>query len=201
MANVLVVYASQNGQTRKIAERIATGLRVRRHLVELLDAESLPQDLDLSRFQAVFVGSPIIANGYLRPIVRFVQEYRAALQRIPTLFFSVGLALLSKVSDGRAQTMEIVDKFIARTGWRPRRIELVAGSLPYTKYGFLTRFLMRRIVRKEGGETDTSRDYEYTDFDAVDRFAMGFVEEVTATRAPEVMVVAPPGPTAPEARA
>lgn len=201
MANVLVVYASQNGQTRKIAERIATGLRVRRHLVELLDAERLPEGLDLSRFQAVFVGSPIIASGYMRPIVRFVQEYRAALQRIPTLFFSVGLALLSKVSDGRAQTMEIVDKFIARTGWRPRRIELVAGALPYTRYNFLIRFLMRRISGKEGGETDTSRDYEYTDFDAVDRFAAGFVEEVTVTRAPEPMVVAPPGPTAPEARA
>ncbi len=200
MANVLVVFASRNGQTRRIAERIATGLRVRRDLVELLDAERLPEGLDLSRFQAVFVGSPIIANGYMRPIVRFVQENRAALQGIPTLFFSVGLALLSKVSDGRAQTMEIVDKFIARTGWRPRRIELVAGSLLYTKYSFLTRFLMRRIVRKEGGETDTSRDYEYTDWGAVDRFAVDFVEEVTAVRAPEV-VVPLPGSSAPQARA
>jgi hypothetical protein len=84
----------------------------------------------------------------MRPIVRFAREYRAALERVPTLFFSVGLALLSKVSDGRAQTMEIVDKFISQTGWRPRRIELVAGALPYTKYNFLIRILMRRIARR-----------------------------------------------------
>jgi len=184
MANVLIIYASRNGQTRKIAERIATVLRLRRHGVELLDAGRLPPTLDLSRVQAVLVGSPIIATGYLRPIVRFVQEYRPALQRVPTLFFSVGLALLSKVSDGRAQTMKIVDRFIAQTGWRPGRVELVAGALPYTKYNFLVRFLMRRIARKEGGETDTSRDHEYTDWGAVDRFALEFVERATRRPAP-----------------
>jgi menaquinone-dependent protoporphyrinogen oxidase len=200
MAKVLVVYVSRDGQTRKIAERIATGLRVGRHLVELVDARRLPPDLDPSRFQAVFVGSPIIGGGYMRPIVRFVREYRAALERVPTLFFSVGLALLSKVNDGRAQTMEIVDRFIARTGWRPRRVELIAGALPYTRYNFLLRFVMRRISRKEGGETDTSRDHEYTNWNAVDRFALEFVEQVTGTPASE-MQGPPPRVSSPQARA
>jgi menaquinone-dependent protoporphyrinogen oxidase len=31
---------------------------------------------------------------------------------------------------------------------------------------------MRRIAAAEGGETDTSRDYEYTDWAAVERFAL-----------------------------
>ncbi len=200
MATVLVVYATRDGQTRKIAERIATVLRVRRHAVELLDAARPSRELDLGRFQAVFVGSPIHAQGYLRPVVRFVQEHRAALERVPTLFFSVGLAVLSKVSDGRAQTMEIVDKLIATTGWRPGRIELVAGALPYTRYNFLVRFVMRRISKKEGGDTDTSRDYEYTDWSAVDRFALELVDEATARRAPGAPTPPTRG-TGPEARA
>jgi menaquinone-dependent protoporphyrinogen oxidase len=66
----------------------------------------------------------------------------------------------------------------AETGWHPRRVELVAGALPYTRYNFLVRFVMRRISRKEGGDTDTSRDYEYTDWAAVDRFAAEFADEV-----------------------
>ena len=200
MANVLVVYATHDGQTRKIAERIATVLRVRRHVVGLLDAARPPRDVDLGRFQAVFVGSPIRAQGYLRPVVRFVQEHLTALEKVPTLFFSVGLAVLSKASDGRAQTMEIVDKFIATTGWHPRRVELVAGALPYTRYNFLIRFVMRRISKKEGGDTDTSRDYEYTDWGAVDRFAVDFVEGVGAPRAAEVPLT-PASATAPRARA
>jgi len=198
MATVLVVYATHDGQTRKIAERIASVLRSRRHLVELLDAEHAPQDLDLSRFQAVFIGSPIRAQGYLRSVVRFVQSHRSALDRLPTLFFSVGLAVVSKVHDGIAQTMQIVERLVAETGWRPHRVELVAGALPYTRYNFLVRFVMRWISRKEGGDTDTSRDYEYTDWNAVDRFAIEFLAEVAGNRPGEV----PPARAgAPEARA
>lgn len=191
MAVVLVVYATHDGQTRKIAERIANVLRVRRHVVELLDAARAPRDLDLSRFQAVFVGSPVHAQGYLRPVVRFIQSHRTELERIPTLFFSVGLAILSKINDGRAQTMKIVDKLVAETGWHPRRIELVAGALPYTRYNFLIRFVMRRIVKQEGGDVDTSRDYDYTDWAAVERFAVAFVEEGAASRPIEVPLAAP----------
>jgi menaquinone-dependent protoporphyrinogen oxidase len=39
---------------------------------------------------------------------------------------------------------------------------------------------MRRISAKEGGDTDTSRDYEYTDWAAVDRFARELVTRVAA---------------------
>ncbi|HSP17897.1 MAG TPA: flavodoxin domain-containing protein [Myxococcaceae bacterium] len=200
MATVLVVYSTHDGQTRKIAERIATVLRVRRHVVELLDASRLPRGLELDRFQAVFVGSPVHARGYLRPITRFVEKYRPALERLPTLFFSVGLAILSKTGDGRAKTMEIVDSFVADTGWRPKRVELVAGALPYSRYNFLIRFMMRRISRSEGGDTDTSRDYEYTDWSAVDRFAVDFVDEVTRAT-PLDATILPRRATSPEARA
>lgn len=197
MANVLVAFATHDGQTRKVAERIATVLRVRNHAVQLLDLGRTPaKSLDLSRFQAVFVGSPIRAQGYLRPVVRFVQSHRTELARLPTLFFSVGLAVLSRTGDGRPQTMRIVEKLVAETGWHPQRVELVAGALPYTRYNFLVRFVMRRISMKEGGETDTSRDYEYTDWAAVDRFAVGFLNQLEGTRP-----AAEPPRATPEARA
>ena len=76
--------------------------------------------------------------------MRFVKSHRTELDRVPTLFFSVGLAVVSKMGDGRAQTMRIVEKLVAETGWRPGRVELVAGALPYTRYNFLVRFVMRR---------------------------------------------------------
>ena len=197
MANVLVVYATHDGQTRKIAERMATVLRVHRHVVELLDATQ-SREVDLTRFDAVFIGSPVRAQGYLRAVERFVRLHRPALERIPSLFFSVNLAVLNR-TDGPAQTMRVVNKLLADTGWHPRRIELVAGALPYTRYNFLIRFMMKRIVRKQGGDTDTSRDYEYTDWAAVDRCAVEFVKSVVEENAAEIHV-APRAPRA-EARA
>jgi menaquinone-dependent protoporphyrinogen oxidase len=51
--------------------------------------------------------------------------------------------------------------------------------LLYTKYNFLKRGLMKSITKKQGGDIDTSRDFIYTDWDAVDAFAREFLERLT----------------------
>lgn len=175
MANVLIVYATKEGQTAKIARHIAQTLRAAGHQSELFDADHPKPQLDVGRFQFAIVGGPIHAGGYPRSIARFVRKNRAFLQRVRSAFFSVGLAVESHHSDGRAQTMPLVHKFLAESGWQPQRVELIAGALPYSKYNPLVRLVMRHIAAKEGGDTDTSRDYEYTDFVAVERFAREFV--------------------------
>jgi menaquinone-dependent protoporphyrinogen oxidase len=180
MATVLVVYATKEGQTGKIARHITGTLRLAGHSVQLVDADHSRGPIPLERFQAVFVGAPIHAGGYPRSVVRFARAQRALLERVPSAFFSVGLAVASRTSDGRAQTLPLVEKFMKQTGWRPTRVELVAGALQYSKYNFLIRFVMRRISAKEGGDTDTLHDYEYTDWPALDRFALDFVRDVTS---------------------
>jgi menaquinone-dependent protoporphyrinogen oxidase len=61
----------------------------------------------------------------------------------------------------------------------PPRVKPVAGALLSTKYNFLIRFVMRRIAKKAGAETDTSRDYEYTDWVALDHFVEEVAEEIS----------------------
>jgi menaquinone-dependent protoporphyrinogen oxidase len=195
MARVLIVYSSRNGQTGKIARCIAASLREQGHLPQVADAAYLPKTLDLREFAAVMVGSPVIGGGYRRPVVRFVRNHRAELARMPSAFFSVGLAVLSRTSDGRAQTMRLVEKLLTRTGWRPEQVELIAGALPYTRYGPLTRWIMRKIVSRAGGDTDVTRDFEYTDWSAVDRFAVRFSEMHLPT---PVALVRRPEPVRPE---
>jgi len=50
-------------------------------------------------------------------------------------------------------------------------VMVFAGATPYTRYGWFVRFMMRNIARRRGLGTDTSRDYEYTDWQAVEQFA------------------------------
>lgn len=64
----------------------------------------------------------------------------------------------------------------------PTRVELIAGALKYTQYNPLVRFIMRRIAATAGGDLDTSRDYEYTDWAAVDRFVIEFVHRSDESR-------------------
>ncbi|HVR19419.1 MAG TPA: flavodoxin domain-containing protein [Polyangiaceae bacterium] len=179
MANVLIVFATKEGQSGKIARYLAAAFKACGHVVELHDAEHDRKLLDFERPRAVVVCAPIHAQGYPRAIVRFAREHKDFLDDNPSTFLSVGLAVLSKKHDGRAQTLAIVEKFAQQTGWHPRRVELVAGALPYTRYNFLVRFVMRRISASEGGDTDTSRDYEYTDWSALDRFAIEFAGDDT----------------------
>ena len=59
----------------------------------------------------------------------------------------------------------------------------MAGALPYSKYSWWKRWMMRRIVAKAGGDTDTSRDYEYTDWNDLSEFVRSVVPRLESHRA------------------
>lgn len=128
--------------------------------------------MSLAGYDVAVVAAPIHAGGYPASVARFVRTHAAGLNSMTSVFCSIGLAVASRTIDGRAQTQPIVDGLLQKTGWHPTHVELVAGALMYSKYNFLTRFIMRRIARREGGDTDVSRDYVYTDWPALDRLAM-----------------------------
>ena len=111
MADVLILFASREGQTEKIARRMAAVLAAKGHTVQLRNVDHTSRDLDLGRYQAILVGSPVRVGSYLPSIVRFVREQRAALERVPSAFFSVSLAVAPRKGDernrdGRAETMK-----------------------------------------------------------------------------------------------
>jgi menaquinone-dependent protoporphyrinogen IX oxidase len=80
--------------------------------------------------------------------------------------------------DVRAKTAEDVkanlDRFEKETGWFPDHAHPIAGAILYTHYNPLVRFVLRRMMKKVGGPTDTTRDWEYTDYRALE----GFVDEI-----------------------
>jgi menaquinone-dependent protoporphyrinogen oxidase len=59
----------------------------------------------------------------------------------------------------------------------------VAGAVLYTQYPWLKKWMMKRIVGKAGGGTDTTRDYEYTDWNDLRRFANEFVGQLETNEA------------------
>jgi menaquinone-dependent protoporphyrinogen oxidase len=64
------------------------------------------------------------------------------------------------------------------TGLDPDVVGLFAGALAYRRYGWFKRHLMRSIARRQGGDTDMTRDFEYTDWDAVTEFAADALEHI-----------------------
>ncbi|OLZ41587.1 protoporphyrinogen oxidase [Natrinema saccharevitans] len=188
MSSILVCYGTGEGQTATVADRIVDVLADRGHDATALDAADLPPAFDLEAFDAVLVGASIHVGKHQPAVREFVSANRDALAARPTGFFQ--LSLSSAVTDEarRADAAGYVDAFLEETGWRPDRIARFGGALRYSKYGFLKRVVMKRIAREATGDTDASRDYEYTDWHEVEAFAAdfaAFVEGRLGARSPE----------------
>ena len=76
--------------------------------------------------------------------------------------------------DAERVAREYRERFLAATGWHPTIARSFAGGLAYTRYRPWIRWVMKRISRRTGLPTDTSRDYEFTDWQAVAQFARQF---------------------------
>jgi menaquinone-dependent protoporphyrinogen oxidase len=169
MAAILIVYGSVDGQGRRIAERIGEVVRRAGHTAEVRSYENATIGL-VAASDAVVVGGSIRYGHYPTGLERFARDNRDLIEDRVNGFYSVSLSAGGPGAKP-ATAWGYVDEFIARTGWQPQRIASFAGALNYTRYNPLLRFVMRMIAGIAGGETDTSRDYEYTDWPAVERFA------------------------------
>ena len=103
-----------------------------------------------------------------------------ALNRVPSAFFSVSLSAASKNQGEVEAAGRLARAFPEARGWSPGFIESVAGRLAYREYGFFIRFVMKRIARKEGAPTDTSRDYDLTNWEQVETLARRFAASIHA---------------------
>jgi menaquinone-dependent protoporphyrinogen oxidase len=171
---ILIVYGSLEGQTKKIAERIATILEDKGHEVTTLPGGQAPADLALERFDAAIVGGPIHMGKFPKPVKQFVATHRDWLNTVPGALFTVCMAINSEKPGSREQAIRYGEDFLRQSGWRPRLSATFAGAVKYTQYDFVTRFIMKMISKREGASTDTTHDHEYTDWDSVAHFAEEF---------------------------
>jgi menaquinone-dependent protoporphyrinogen oxidase len=172
MTRLLILYGTTDGHTAKIARFLASELRSYGATVDVLDARtSNPQPAD---YAGVLVAASLHAGGYQRAVVRWVRAHADALRGKPSAFLSVCLAVLQKDLGVHRELGGIINRFEAQTGWKPTRVKIVAGALPYTRYGWLKRVVMRRKMKQVGGETDVSRNHEYTDWTDLLGFAGTF---------------------------
>lgn len=172
MCDVPVFYATSEGQTRRIAERIAD--RVRAHGLDSRAIAILSDEaarVDWTRVRGACIGASLHMGKHQKEAIAFARRHREALDMVPSLFVSVSLAAASTHANEVQEAQKIAEQFATHTGWQPSQVASVAGRLAYTQYNWLERFMMRRIARKEGGSGDTSRDHEYTDWAAVERYA------------------------------
>ncbi|AWB26915.1 flavodoxin domain-containing protein [Halococcoides cellulosivorans] len=178
MAEIAICYATVEGQTERIACRMAGQFEARGHEPTVVNVDRLPEGFDPATFDDVIVAASVHFGDHAAVARSFVAEHLDALDAVPSVFVSVSLAAAESDAEGQATAEEYRETFLAETGWSPEYATSIAGSLRYPEYGLLKRLLMRFKLGREGKPTDTSREYEATDWTALNQFTESIADRV-----------------------
>ena len=178
---VLIVYNSRHGHTARIANRMRDAAAAIENVEARAENVDRLDENDVALADLFIVAGPVHFDRHDRQLARFVREHLGVLAARSSAFVSISGKMAS--FNGRPDAQRFADRFLEQTGWIPDRVGLFAGGISYRKYGFLLRWIMKRIATREGLDTDTSRDYDYTDWEEVDRFTREFVTTLRAAAA------------------
>jgi menaquinone-dependent protoporphyrinogen oxidase len=167
----LILYASRDGQTLKIAKRIAEKIA----LTGSCDIQSLDaaQGVHCRDYDQVLIGAAIRYGHFPAELDQFITANLAELAQVISAFYSVNLTA-RKPEKNTPETNVYTRKFLQNNPWKPDYCAVFAGALRYSRYRWFDKMMIRLIMKMTGGETDPNADIEYTDWQQVDRFAEQF---------------------------
>jgi len=167
----LILYSSRDGQTHAISSYIASVLKEKCScdVIDLAHAEHV----DLNSYDQVMIGASIRYGHFNSVLDKFVKKHAEKLNQMPSAFFGVNLTA-RKPEKRSPQTNAYVRKFLLSSPWEPAICGVFAGALRYPRYRWFDKVMIQLIMRMTGGETDTSKEVEYTDWQQVAKFAEDF---------------------------
>lgn len=194
MKPLVILYATREGQTRRIAEHIQAAVRDRGHSARLRNVREIREPFSLDRYDGAILAASVHIGKHEPEMVAFVKRHRDKLEELRAAFLSVSLSEAGAEDPKRpvddrakaaADVQRMIDRFLSETGWRPKRVAAVAGALLYSKYNFIIRFFMKQVAKKSAMATDSSQDYEFTDWKAVDRLVDEVLSDHIARTTPQ----------------
>ena len=168
MAKILILYASTDGHTRKICNRLQQVIEQQGHQVTLVSIDNESQ-VDLQAFNKIVIGASIRYGKHNPKITDFINRNKQLLDSKPNAFFSVNI-VARKPEKNQPDTNPYLRKFLKKIAWRPKELAVFAGKLEYPKYSFFDRTMIRLIMFITKGPTDPTAVIEFTDWQQVESF-------------------------------
>ena len=163
MRNIFI-YSTSNGQSLKICNAINK------------NKESLIIDIDkiktveLNKFDQIIIGASVKYGDHNKKIYDFIKNNKILLETKKTGFFSVN-ATARKSEKNKPETNPYVIKFLKKTNWTPDNIGVFAGKIDFPNYNFFEKYIIKVIMWITNGPTDTSKTFEFTDWEDVKKFS------------------------------
>ncbi len=165
MKKILLTYSTVDGHTKTICEKILSYSKTSQ--VDILPIDS---NINIKDYDTVVIGASIRYGKYREEIFEFIKENEELLNSKDNAFFSVNV-VARKENKNKPETNPYLIKFLNKISWQPKILDVFAGKIDYPKYKFLDKYAIKFIMWITKGPTDTSKVYEFTDWNRVKSFA------------------------------
>jgi menaquinone-dependent protoporphyrinogen oxidase len=182
---VLIVYGTTEGHTRDLSHFLAENLGAAGHPTAAEPAGVDPTEPDPTPYDAVFLAASLHVGRYQAPLAAYAREKHGILNARPAAFISVSLSAAGLNPDDWEGLEQCLARFENETLWTPKAVHHAAGAIRYSQYDFFKRLVLKFIAGRRGYPTVTSQDYDLTDYDALRRFAVDFVEGAAIPAKPD----------------
>ncbi len=168
MANILILYSTTDGHTRKICQRLKQAIEQQTHQVTVVSIDDAAT-VDLNSFDKIVLGASIRYGKHHQQVYAFIKEKQHILDSKPNAFFTVNV-VARKADKNQPETNPYLKKFLSQISWQPKELAVFAGKINYKMYRFWDRQMIRLIMWITKGPTDPATDIEFTNWEQVDRF-------------------------------
>ena len=180
MSDVAIFYETSEGHTAEVAKRMKEAIEKLGHTASAERCREA-DPATVKEAKAVIIGGSIHAGSFQKQLLSFINENVDELNKKPGGFFPINLYCRSEKKERKAEVQGYLEIPSKEAGWKPNIKKTFPGALPYTKYNFVIRWMMKWISSGEGGDTDTSKDFVYTDWNEVEEFCKELVSLIGAS--------------------
>ena len=171
MSKALFLYSSREGQTKKILHTLQQQLDMECDIIDL----HLVDQVDFAPYERVLIGASIRYGHLNKQLYRFIERNLDQLQQHKAAFICVNLTA-RKEAQGKdtPEGSAYIKTFLSKSAWQPSLIGVFAGALRYPRYNWFDKTMIKFIMSMTGGETDTTKEVEYTNWEKVRLFGEKF---------------------------
>jgi menaquinone-dependent protoporphyrinogen IX oxidase len=138
MHNDVIIFASSNGTTKETVDKIKKSCKKEVKIINLNEAS----DVDLGKYDRVFIGCGIYASRLNNKISNFLKTYGDMLKTKKIVFFIHGL-------DGEASYLDIIKKDVEKSfKSSDYKAFYLGGKINIKEQNFVVRLMFKGIAKK-----------------------------------------------------
>lgn len=176
---VMIIYATVEGQTGKIANFAADKVRDLGSEVVTIDANT-SEMISLDNIEAVILAAPVHERRHPRKFEAMLSSYREELEARPTLLLSVSLS--AAFNEGLAEAKDYLTEMEMRTNFNPTTDACVAGAIRTSKYDYFASQIVRHVVLRDREFDSGVEEHEFTDWGNLANIVTAFLGAISGLK-------------------